>query len=114
MKEVKLKIRRWQGVDGAGFDRVINMCDLHFRIESGEIWHDYFEPRAWNNKHCLEFQKEWARLTKGERYICLSGDAFRVENQRVDGVDHRVKAWQWYRIKTKKGCYCYRDGGCDY
>jgi len=113
VRDVKPKIEKWKGVDGAGPDKIVTMCDLHILVDGKSLWHDYFEPRAWNNNHCLEFMKTWTRLTKNEEFVCFSGAPFLLEKQNVGGVDRMVKLWQWSKYKTKKGCDSYREGDCD-
>ncbi len=113
VEDIKPKVQTWRGVDGMGGDQVVTMCDLHILAEGKEPWHDYFEPRAWNNNHCSEFMNAWNRLTRNEGFVCLSGDPFLLEKENVEGAERMVKLWQWNKFKTKKGCYSYRLGVCD-
>lgn len=71
--------------------------------------HEYFHDRAMPLESCKEFVRDWKRLLKGQRYVCISG-AF---TQRRQGkVGHWISQWDFNRFKTKRGCSSYFEGGC--
>lgn len=70
--------------------------------------HEFISRRPIPLGSCRLYQKDWAKFTKNEKYVCVSG------------IDHtkEVKGtkvtWNWIfgRYKTKKGCDSYFEGEC--
>ena len=70
--------------------------------------HEFISRRPITYRSCQLYIKDWQKLTKNEKYICISG------------ADHSEKTngskvtWTWIfgRYKTKKGCDSYFQGEC--
>lgn len=76
-------------------------------IRDGEM-HDFISRRTISRNSCLLYQKEWRKLTKNEKYVCISGSNPSKEIQK------KRATWNWLfgRYKTKKGCDSYFHGEC--
>jgi hypothetical protein len=80
------------------------MCDLEIIVDLPEGRHVYGDRRRHPNSFCRQFERNWHRLTHGEKTVCFNGDEPSNENDSVFG---KYRAWVWNKFKTKKGCYSY-------
>lgn len=117
---------RWQCFDG---QKIKMTCergkyDQHAKLvmsmlvisseRDGEI-HEYISRRPIALISCRLYKKDWLKLTKNQKHICVSGHAIFKEIERSEAK----WTWIWGRYKTKKGCdsyfadECNRKGSCD-
>ena len=54
----------------------------------------------------------WHKLMKGEKYVCLAGSFDKIEQKIQNGEAQEIYSWTFDKIKTKKDCDSYFDGGC--
>jgi len=85
------------------------MCDIEITADIPEGRHLYSDRRRHPNSFCQEFDRNWNRLTRGEKIVCFNGEDPSNENDTVFG---KYRAWIWDKFKTRKGCYSY-FGDCD-
>lgn len=76
-------------------------------VRDGEP-HEFISRRTMPLDSCRLYQKNWKKLTKNEKYVCISGS---MSSKGI--LDGKVK-WTWIfdRYKTKKGCDSYFEGEC--
>ena len=71
--------------------------------------HEYISRRAIHSDDCFSYKKDWHRLSKGEKYVCVSGPFIEKEKNSKGLIIH---SWIFNSFKTKKGCESYFKGGC--
>src|SRR3989344_2319883 len=76
-------------------------------IRDGET-HEFISRRTMPRTSCELYQKNWEKLTKNEKYVCMSGSDYLRE------IKKKKIVWNWIfnRYKTKKGCDSYFEGEC--
>ena len=74
---------------------------------NGEL-NEFISRRPLKLSSCRLYKKDWEKFTKGEKYICISGDFIGPEIE--DGKKKLV--WIFDRYKTKKGCDSYFQAAC--
>lgn len=115
VKNVKNKYHTWRGQQGQGpsTDPIITMCDLETWAErDGEI-HVFSASRAHPVGYCRAFVRQWKKLTRSQKFVCIDGGNDGEDTEKVDGVSRLIYLWNWKKFKTKAGCYSYRKGDCD-
>lgn len=70
---------------------------------------EFISRRPMRLKMCHLYQHDWAKFTKNEKYICISGEFIESE---TDKVGKKVWVWIFDRYKTKKGCDSYFRDAC--
>ena len=75
---------------------------------NGEL-HEYMARRNMSVHACALYKKRWLQLTKGQKYVCVSGSMW---SNKKDEKGNRVWTWIFGRYKTKKGCDSYFEGEC--
>lgn len=77
-------------------------------VRDGER-HEFISRRPISLVSCRLYQKDWHRLTKNEKYICVSGAEARKE------IKDSKTVWVWVfgRYKTRKGCDSYFQDECN-
>lgn len=109
-KDVKPETPTWRGEDGMGpAGVVITMCELEISVQGPRGTEVYGDRRAHPNSFCKQFLRNWKRLTKSEKIICLNGDDPIPEK---DETGRPYLLWTWNKFKTRKGCYSY-FGDCN-
>jgi len=110
-ENVKAGFNAWVGPDGMGpQDGLYTMCSIELSVHANNEIQTFADRRAHQIDFCLEFTKQFKRLTKNQKFICLDG-----EGGAYDGTDKNVgrqKLWTWEKFKTKKGCYSFFAGEC--
>jgi hypothetical protein len=110
VKDVKLKYRTWRDNDSMdAWDTIKTMCDLNYLVNHDGETQIYSGRRAYPISYCRAIFKDWQRITKRQKIVCLDGEGGEYENDRNG---QKNKSWTWDKIKTKKGCYSYFDGEC--
>lgn len=71
--------------------------------------HEYLSRRAISMDGCKAHAAEWARLTAGQGYVCVSGE-FIIP--RIGEPEKKHRTWIFASYKTAKGCDSYFEGGC--
>lgn len=61
--------------------------------------HEYLYRRMIPIQDCHLFQKEWHRLLKGQKHVCVSGPFISVEKNK----NGKTWLWSFDRYKTKNG-----------
>jgi len=76
-------------------------------IRDGET-HEFISRRTMELDSCRLYQKDWKRLTRNEKYVCISGadSSKKISGKKV------VWTWIFGRYKTQKGCDSYFAGEC--
>jgi hypothetical protein len=114
VKDVKPKVRTWRDSDGAGPNNVIvTMCDLETWVEHHGQIDVYYGRRAKENTYCREYLRAWKHLTRGEPFVCLSGEYHGISPPEPGAPQIPSRDWTWDKIKTKKGCHSYFTSECD-
>ena len=74
----------------------------------GEL-HEFISRRPISLWSCRLYKKDWQKLTKNEKYVCVSGAD---HSKEVKGTK---VTWTWIfgRYKTRRGCDSYFQGECD-
>jgi hypothetical protein len=112
VENVKAGFGAWVGTDGMdAYDKIKTMCMLDISIEIGNETQTFTDRRAHPIDFCLDFTKEWKRLTKNQKYVCLDGEGGAYYDE--DKNTGRQKLWTWDKFKTKIGCYSFFDGDCN-
>ncbi len=76
---------------------------------NGEV-HEYMARRGIPSRSCHLYQQTWQKITKKEKYLCVSGSMW---SHKKDKSGKKNWTWIFDRYKTKKGCDSYFDGECD-
>ena len=71
---------------------------------------EYVSRRAISFEICKDLEKKWKKLTKNEKYVCISGPFTRVQKQKNN---QESLLWTFDKFKTKKGCASYFYGDCN-
>lgn len=72
---------------------------------SGNPRRSFIFPRASDFKTCMRYRKELARLSKGQKTICFTGDG-------GDWSSSGEFSARFIRYKTKRGCFSYFTDDC--
>ena len=89
------------------------LADLSLEAKSSPTEIDrYGGRRALERIDCDEVVSGWKRVTKGEKYACISGIGPLEEQKAENGVKTLVREWTFDRLKTRRGCMSYFDGYC--
>ncbi len=72
---------------------------------------EYLTRRAIHYDDCLSYVKDWRRLLKGEKYVCVSGPFISKKEKNYNG--QALYSWIFNSFKTKKGCDPYFKGWCN-
>ncbi|MBC7420101.1 MAG: hypothetical protein H7328_05185 [Bdellovibrio sp.] len=70
---------------------------------------EFISRRPMKLKTCHLYLRDWARFTKNEKHVCVSGDFIDSE---INKADLKKRSWIFDRYKTKKGCDAYFRGTC--
>lgn len=70
---------------------------------------EFISRRPMKLKTCRLYLHDWARLTKNENHVCISGNSI-SSNMHKKGQKKSV--WIFDRYKTKKGCESYFSEMC--
>jgi len=109
-KDVKLKYRTWTDDDPENPKQKPNVvCDLNYIVNHEREIQVYTGRRAYPVFYCRAIFKDWQRITRGQKIVCLDGEGGEYDN---DKNGQKIKSWTWDKIKTKKGCYSYFEGEC--
>lgn len=104
-KKVLFKYPTWRD-DYSDFGLGATLCDYTFEVkDNAGIKHVYFIRRAWEIETCRMVFREWKRVRKNSKYVCLLGEAGSYANKE--------KGWVWGKTKTKSKCMSYFVGECD-
>lgn len=71
---------------------------------------EYLAPGMMDLKSCREYEKDWNRLAKKEKYACISGALIRFDRDKKREYEAH---WTFDKLKTRKGCISYFSGDCD-
>ena len=80
------------------------LVDIHDDLGQQE----YISRRYMTLADCVDYRKEWRRLTSNQRHVCLSGEYIFDNLERGENV----RSWIYHKYKTKAGCDSYGDE-CD-
>jgi hypothetical protein len=112
IEKVNAGFDAWVGHDGMGpQDAIYTMCTLEITVRVNNEVQTFTDRRAHQIGFCLDFTKEWKRLTEKQKFVCLDGEG----GAYYDGDKNigRQKLWTWDKFKTKKGCYSFFAGECN-
>jgi hypothetical protein len=110
INEVKLKYRTWPEDNPENpKQKPVIICDLNYIVNHDRETQVYSGRRAYPVSYCRSIFKDWQRITKGQKIVCLDGQGGEYVNERSG---QKIKSWTWDKIKTKKGCYSYFEGEC--
>jgi hypothetical protein len=112
VENVNAGFNAWVGPDGMGpHEAIYTMCTLEITVHANNEVQTFTDRRAHQIDFCLDFTKEWKRLTKNQKFVCLDGEggSFYDDDKNVG----RQKLWTWDKFKTKKGCYSFFAGDCN-
>ncbi len=70
--------------------------------------HEFISRRPVRLRSCRLYKKNWQKLTKNEKYICISG----ADHSEETSGSKVTSAWIFGRYKTRKGCDSYFRGEC--
>ncbi|MBX9704032.1 MAG: hypothetical protein K2X39_07745 [Silvanigrellaceae bacterium] len=73
--------------------------------------HEYLSRRAIDYDDCKSFAKDWKRLSKNQKYVCVDGSFISQKKASDGGI---TSYWIFEKFKTKKGCVPYFKHDCDY
>lgn len=79
-----------------------------FGERNGDL-NEFISRRPMKLKMCRLYQQDWAKLTKDEKYICISGDQL---SSTFTTIGRKERNWIFDRYKTKKGCDSYFQEAC--
>lgn len=115
VKNVKNKYHTWKGHQGQGpsTDPIITMCDLEIWAERDGDLHIFSAPRAHPVEYCRAYLREWTKLTRSQKFVCIDGENNGETTEKSNGISRFGYLWMWKKFKTKVGCYSYRKGDCD-
>jgi len=89
-----------------------NDSELTIEAYTGSAKYQYGMRRDWpvsgNKKNFQRYQK----IMRGQKYICLEGTYFFYKDVATDGKKERIYFWTFEKMKTKRGCESYFQGGC--
>lgn len=74
----------------------------------GEL-HEFISRRPIALWTCQLYQKNWLKLTKNEKHVCVSG----ADHSKVVQEAIVKRVWFFGRYKTQKGCDSYFQDECD-
>jgi hypothetical protein len=77
--------------------------------EKNNARHEYYTRRTIDYDVCQEFVRDWKKITKNEKYVCLSGPYIEQEKD-TNGMS--TSYWIFDKFQTKTGCIPYFKGGC--
>jgi hypothetical protein len=86
------------------------MAIMAIAVRADHESNEYLSPRAIRMSNCRRFRKDWARLTDGQEFFCVSGQM--IKYQKLDKPGHQESTWVFDRLKTKRGCTSYFQGDC--
>lgn len=110
--EIKAGFDAWVGPDGMGSqDAIYTMCTIEISVRNNGELQLFTDRRAHQIGFCLDFTKEWKKLTKNQKMVCLDGEggAYYDEDKQLG----RHKLWTWDKFKTKRGCYSFFADECN-
>jgi hypothetical protein len=90
-------------------DEKSEMAILGIDIHTDNTDHSYNARRAIPMKGCKLHKREWEKLTKNEKYFCISGPHW-SEKKETSGKTETV--WGFDKFKTRKGCDSFFEGDC--
>ncbi len=70
---------------------------------------EFISRRPMKLKMCHLYLRDWAKFTKNEKHICISGGSISSE---INKKSQKKSVWIFDRYKTKKGCGSYFNGMC--
>ena len=101
------------GYSSEDIGRDENYGDLKITVFSKSgVFHEYVTRKMWPISSYEEKFNLWIKLMKGEKYVCLAGSFIYREDRVVRGQEQQIYSWVFEKIKTKKGCDSYFEGGC--
>jgi hypothetical protein len=71
---------------------------------------EYLSPRGVPIEDCISFKKDWQRISKNQKHVCMSGALIRSVTAQ-NGKKNEF--WIFESFKTAKGCVSYFKGGCN-
>lgn len=111
MEKVRTKFDSWNGPDGMGpWNKNYNMCTLEISVRDQKSVQIYVDHRGHRIDFCREFIREWKRLTRKQKIVCLNGEGGGYETDKKLG---KYKLWTWEKFKTLDGCYSYFADECN-
>jgi len=104
-KKIKFLYDIWRD-DYTDFGRGATLCDYSFEVnDDAGVHHFYIARRAKEVEDCRELFREWKKLKKNSKYVCILGEPASYEDKE--------KGWIWGKTKTKHGCMSYFLGECN-
>lgn len=90
----------------------INVCELGLRITS--LPHSYsYLTRNWRSPgYCKKFMKEWEKLKKESKKICIAAYLSYPEKRKYKGREILEQSGFWEVIKSENWCHTYFVGNC--
>lgn len=82
-------------------------CALEFEARNNTF--SYFMRRTQGVAGCKLMVRDWQRLLRGSKYICIYGSP--TVDRTYDG-EKMLEKWAYEKLVTDRGCDSYSDGGC--
>lgn len=92
--------------------KFINVCELGFRITSITP-HYLYLTRNWRSPaYCKKFIREWEKLKKENRTVCIAAYLSYPEKKKYQGKEILEQSGFWEVIKSENWCHTYFVGNC--
>lgn len=82
-------------------------------LESGDyqIRHEYSMRRIWSFDAAEDMFHKLQKILAKQEYVCIAGGL--VSDERDTYKKQDVHAWIFEKMRTKKGCHSWSEGGCN-
>ena len=80
------------------------------RAKTGTSIQEYLSSRPISLKRCHGYQRDWQRLSRAEKYACVTGQ---LNGKGTDNEGAQVIYWIFDKFKTHRGCVSYFVGACN-
>lgn len=95
----KAKLRCQNASYDPSIKKVLGYTFIEAKNENG--LQSYLARDARDIRFCKEFLRDWKRITRREKFVCVAGTFARIQPVK-DG--HQETDWVFEKFKTRKGC----------
>lgn len=90
----------------------VDVCELSLRVNSSPHAYSYL-TRNWRSPaYCKKFMKDWKKLKKGNKKICIAAYLSSPEKRKYKGKEISEQSGFWEVIKNENWCHTYFMGNC--
>ncbi len=111
MKEIKVNVD-YDRIQWSPSESFTDVCLFGLRVFSGNEQYTYLTRRWRSPAYCKKFMKEWGKLKKENKTVCIAAYLSAPEKVKYQGKEVLEKSGFWEVIKSENWCHTYFMGNC--